>query len=327
MSVSTTSAGVIRIGDGLTTVFSFSFEARLASEIKVSNILSTVLDPVLTGFTVTLNPSGEGGTVKFDVAPANQLKFYIFRETALTQLVSVSSQQKYDPEVVEGVWDKMTFQIQELADQTARAVKVVPGQTGDELLTAIATAEATSTAAAAAAATDANAAAVSAQAASNDAAAVNAALTAFPTLGAPQALKWIRVAASGLAYELRTIAQAIVDLGFWTALTGSARIPKGTTAERDAVPDQGMIRYNTTLGRYEGYAADNSWKPIGGGGLFKGENGTVGSSAGDIFRVNEQELNTNTTIDGTENAQAAGPLTIASGITLTISTGGNLVIS
>lgn len=156
MSVSTTSAGVIRIGDGLTTIFSFSFEARLASEIKVSNILSTVLDPVLTGFTVTLNPTGEGGIVKFDVAPADELEFYIFRETALTQLVSVSSQQKYDPEVVEGVWDKMTFQIQELAEQTARAVKVVPGQTGDELLAAIAAAELSASASATAAATEAD---------------------------------------------------------------------------------------------------------------------------------------------------------------------------
>jgi len=55
---------------------------------------------------------------------------------------------------------------------------------------------------------------------------------------------------------------------------------------------------------------------------------TIGGDAtdgkGDIFRVHEQELNTNVTIASTDNALAAGPLTVASGITLTVS--GNLTI-
>jgi len=65
---------------------------------------------------------------------------------------------------------------------------------------------------------------------------------------------------------------------------------------------------------------------VSGGGMFKGDNGTVGTRAGDIFRVNEQELNTNTTIDADENASATGPLAVASGVTLTVTTGGNLSI-
>ena len=63
-----------------------------------------------------------------------------------------------------------------------------------------------------------------------------------------------------------------------------------------------------------------------GGGYYKGENGTVGSSAGDIFRVNEQTLNTDVTISATENANATGPLTVATGVTLTVSSGGSLSI-
>lgn len=63
-----------------------------------------------------------------------------------------------------------------------------------------------------------------------------------------------------------------------------------------------------------------------GGGLYKGENGQTGSSAGDIFRINEQTLNTSTTIDADENANATGPLAIASGVTLTVTSGGNLSI-
>lgn len=55
-----------------------------------------------------------------------------------------------------------------------------------------------------------------------------------------------------------------------------------------------------------------------GAGYYKGENGTLGNNAGDIFRVNETELNTDVTITSTENASATGPLTVASGVTLTV---------
>ena len=65
-----------------------------------------------------------------------------------------------------------------------------------------------------------------------------------------------------------------------------------------------------------------------GGSYFQGENGAVGATAGkgDIFRVHEKELNTNVTIAATDNALASGPLTVASGITLTIANGGRLAI-
>ena len=65
-----------------------------------------------------------------------------------------------------------------------------------------------------------------------------------------------------------------------------------------------------------------------GGGRYKGERGTLGpaAAAGDIFRVSEQTLNTNVTIDATENAVATGPLAVASGVTLTVTSGGNLSI-
>jgi len=65
----------------------------------------------------------------------------------------------------------------------------------------------------------------------------------------------------------------------------------------------------------------------GGGGTFKGENGEINTGGGDIFRVHQQQLDTNTTIDADENALAAGPLTVATGVTLTVTTGGNLVIA
>ena len=77
-----------------------------------------------------------------------------------------------------------------------------------------------------------------------------------------------------------------------------------------------------TGGGYSGDGSGLSNLP----GMFKGERGTVGTNAGDIFRVNEQTLNTNVTIGSTENASATGPLTVATGVTLTVDSGGSLAI-
>lgn len=78
---------------------------------------------------------------------------------------------------------------------------------------------------------------------------------------------------------------------------------------------------------FQGKALVTSTSSGGGGGTFKGENGEVNTGGGDIFRVHQQQLDTNTTIDADENALAAGPLTIATGVTLTVTSGGNLVIA
>lgn len=65
-------------------------------------------------------------------------------------------------------------------------------------------------------------------------------------------------------------------------------------------------------------------------GAFFGDNasgalrGDTTNGKKDIFRVHEQELNTNVTIASTDNALAAGPLSVANNITLTVS--GNLTI-
>lgn len=67
-----------------------------------------------------------------------------------------------------------------------------------------------------------------------------------------------------------------------------------------------------------------------GAGYFQGENGATGDTTngkGDIFRVHEKQLDTSVTIAGTDNALCAGPLTLATGVVITVSTGGTLVIA
>lgn len=166
MTVSTTTSGVTRTGDGVTLEFSFSFEARLAAEIFVSEIVGLALvavDPA--DYVVAIEPDGVGGTVTFTVAPINGANLYIFRETAQTQLVSVSNQTRYNPEVVEGVWDKLAFLIQELTELANRSVKTVPGGDPDALIETLEASAASAEADAASAEADAAAAAASAAAA------------------------------------------------------------------------------------------------------------------------------------------------------------------
>ena len=76
-------------------------------------------------------------------------------------------------------------------------------------------------------------------------------------------------------------------------------------------------------------SADTAEVSAGGGaGFFQGENGNQGDTTngkGDIFRTHEQELNTNTEIASGDNSGCFHSLSIASGVTLTVS--GNLVIT
>lgn len=68
--------------------------------------------------------------------------------------------------------------------------------------------------------------------------------------------------------------------------------------------------------------------PAGGAGYFQGENGATGDTTnglGDIFRVHEAQLDTNVTIASGNNALCAGPLTVATGVTVTVN--GNMVIA
>jgi hypothetical protein len=124
-------------------------------------------------------------------------------------------------------------------------------------------------------------------------------------------------------------AASTTDFVAQTATTGAAVVPAGTAAQRDGSPLAGYFRFNSDTGKFEGYDGVEWGAVGGGGGFFKGENGSVGDATtgpGDIFRINEQELNTSVTISGTENASCTGPLAVASGVTLTVSAGGTLAV-
>jgi hypothetical protein len=110
------------------------------------------------------------------------------------------------------------------------------------------------------------------------------------------------------AADARTNLSAV---GF-TTTTGSAAIPSGTTGERDGSPATGYFRFNSSLSKFEGYNG-SAWGSVGGG--------ATGGGSDDIFIENGQTVTTNYTLTTGKNALSAGPISIASGVTVTVPSG------
>ena len=102
-----------------------------------------------------------------------------------------------------------------------------------------------------------------------------------------------------------------------TATTGSGALPSGTTAQRDGSPSAGYIRFNSDLTSFEGYNG-SAWGSIGGGASGGGSDG--------VFYENDQTVTTNYTLTSNKNAMSTGPITINSGVTVTIPTGSRWVV-
>jgi hypothetical protein len=98
--------------------------------------------------------------------------------------------------------------------------------------------------------------------------------------------------------------------------TGTITVPVGTTGQRPT-PTAGMIRYNTTEASFEGYAA-GQWGSIGGG--------ATGAGGDQVFYENELTVTTSYTLTTARNAMSTGPITIDSGVTVTVPTGQRWVI-
>ena len=97
-----------------------------------------------------------------------------------------------------------------------------------------------------------------------------------------------------------------------TSATGSAEIPNGTQAQRDASPSAGFFRFNTDVSKFEGYSG-TAWGSVGGG--------ATGGGADAVFFENDVTVTANYTIGTSKNAMTAGPVTINGGVVVTIPSG------
>jgi len=140
--------------------------------------------------------------------------------------------------------------------------------------------------------------------------------------------------------------------------TGALLISKGTTGQQPGSPVVGMLRYNTTTNQFEGYSGSSpAWNPVGGASLsndtstssnlyptfasatsgsattiytsnakllYKPSTGEFQASeiiASNGIFVNSTTVSANYTIASGYNGYSVGPVTVNSGVTVTISSG------
>jgi hypothetical protein len=117
------------------------------------------------------------------------------------------------------------------------------------------------------------------------------------------------------------IGNATPNLGYFTTIeltdTTASTLNRGTTAQRPATPVEGMVRYNSTTTKFEGYTA-GAWGALGGG--------ATGGGADQVFVENGQTVTTSYTITTNFNAMSVGPITINSGATVSVPSGSSWLV-
>jgi len=153
-----------------------------------------------------------------------------------------------------------------------------------------------------------------------------------------------------------TILTATSDSTF--SSLGALAISKGATGDRPLTPVTSMVRYNTTINEFEGYSgASPAWKSIGGSALSNdtatasnlypvfaaattgtaqnlytsnalylykpstGELSVKAPRASNGIVVNSATISSDYTIATGDNGMSAGPVSVGSGITVTVSSG------
>lgn len=123
----------------------------------------------------------------------------------------------------------------------------------------------------------------------------------------------ITLAAGKVLGRSSASAGAMQELPISIDSTGQSMIPPiGTTVERPGTAVTGMFRFNTTTTSFEGYNG-SAWGSIGGG--------ATGSNGDNIFYNNGQTVTASYTIPTSYNAGTFGPVSVNSGVTVTIPSG------
>jgi hypothetical protein len=275
MTVSAQSPVITYTANGSATDFAYPFLVILPTDLKV--YFNNI--EVTTGFVVSGTGVEAGGTVTFTSPPANGTLIKLLRSLSLDRTTDYVEGGALRAAVLDADIDRVVMMLQDVRADSASLVEFAALL--DETRENIDNIEANAAAAAASAA----AALVS----ENNAAASEA--------GAAEA--------SAIAAEGRVPR---------TSNTGSAVMPVGTTAQRDAVPVSGYTRFNTTLQSLEVYNdAALAWVPAG-----QGATGAVGNP---VFYENDKTVTGDYTIASGKNAGSFGPITINTGVTVTVSNG------
>jgi hypothetical protein len=125
MTVSTSTNKAIFLGNGATTTFSFTFNMVDASYAVVTYTDSNGNQSVVAPGTYTLTFTTTGGALTYPMVGspiANNTSLTLQRIVPYSQITTLSNVGALYPTVIEGMGDTLEYQIQQLAEQIARAI-------------------------------------------------------------------------------------------------------------------------------------------------------------------------------------------------------------
>jgi len=111
-------------GNGTQSVFAYTFKIFADADIKV--YVGTTLKTINTHYTLSGVGATNGGNVTFtsgNIPAAGTGNVTLLRSLALTQGVDLVNYGRFDAEVVEAQYDKLTMMIQQLQEQADRTIR------------------------------------------------------------------------------------------------------------------------------------------------------------------------------------------------------------
>lgn len=312
MSFSTAPPRNDAIGDNSTPIYDFTFRIFEKTDLRVVKTDLAGVRTLLvlnTDYTVpdsaVGNPSGGAITLTAGNLPTGYALTIRFLRIPQQQS-SFRNQKSFFPEVVEDKFDEVVRFIQQYADDISRALKLPETETG----------------------TDANSILGAAAARASKIVGFDASgnLLLSPGVTSVPVSAFINTLLDDIDAAAARATLGLGDMATKNAnnlpaltltgdvinsATGFLEVPSGTSAQRPGAPRARMIRYNSELLRFEGYGA--GWGPLGGG--------ATGGGSDAVFMENDQTVNNDYTITSNKNAVSAGPITIASGKTVTVPSG------
>ena len=122
MTVSSTTNKHYYNGTGSQTSFPYAFKVFAKTDLTV--YVDGVLKTVDTDFTVSDVGIEAGGNIVFSVAPViGTGNIAIIRQLALSQSVDLVQYGKFDAEVIEAQYDKLTMMVQQIQEQADRSIR------------------------------------------------------------------------------------------------------------------------------------------------------------------------------------------------------------
>ena len=127
-------------GNGVTTVFPFTFKVFTATDILVTYLNASSVESVLvltTNYTVSLNAdqnTSPGGSVTLLVAPATATYITLTSQVTNTQTLALTNSGGFYPESINNALDRTVIEIQQLAEQASRSITIPKSSTASPLL-------------------------------------------------------------------------------------------------------------------------------------------------------------------------------------------------